>query len=86
VARREYYGPTHRTGGYPKGSEFQDWHGEKIGRVVRKSCTRVKPHERGAWISSERCSYVVDIDGRLYTGRGRGDGMAVNLRQMKRRR
>lgn len=86
MARREHYGPVHRTGGYPKGSEFQDWNGNKIGTIVDKRCTRVKPHERGSWISNERCSYVVKIGGSYYAGRGRGDGIAVNLRQMKRRR
>ena len=80
------YGPTHRIGGYPKGDELQSWDGKPIGKIVRKTCRKVRPGERGAWISNERCSYVVDIDGRRYTGRGRGDGIAVNLRQMKRRR
>jgi hypothetical protein len=60
-----------------------DWHGNVIGRIISKSCKRVRPHERGAWISGERCSYVVEIDGRRYTGRGRGEGVSVSLRQMK---
>lgn len=60
-----------------------DWNGKTIGKIVSKSCKRVRPGERGAWISNERCSYVVEIDGRRYVGRGRGDGMAVNLRQTK---
>ncbi len=54
-----------------------------IGTIVRKSCSRVRPGERGAWISNERCSYTVKIGGRTYHGRGRGEGMAINLRQSK---
>lgn len=71
------------TGGYPKGASFTDWHGNTIGKIVRKTCRRVRPGERGAWISNERCSYVVEIDGKRFAGRGRGDGIAVNLRPMK---
>jgi len=83
VARRATYGPVHKTAGYPKGDKITDWKGKPIGTIVRKSCKRVRPTERGAWISNERCSYVVKIDDRLYTGRGRGEGIVVNLRQMK---
>ena len=71
------------TSGYPKGDSFTDWHGTAIGRIVRKTCKRVRPGERGAWISGERCSYVVEIDGKRFAGRGRGDGINVNLRPMK---
>jgi hypothetical protein len=60
-----------------------DWNGKVIGRIISKRCSRVRPGERGAWISNERCSYVVEIDGRRYVGRGRGDGISVNLRQTK---
>jgi hypothetical protein len=76
-------GPLHRTGGYPKGNTMTDWEGKPIGKILRKTCKRVRPGERGAWISDERCSYVVEIGGRKYAGRGRGEGMAVSLRQMK---
>ena len=72
------------TGGYPKGDKILSWDGKTvIGTIVGKSCKRVKPHERGAWISNERCSYRVKIDGVLYVGRGRGEGIAVNLRKAK---
>lgn len=85
MARRPTYGPQHAFSGYPKGDEIQDFNGKKIGKIVRRSCKKVRPHERGAWISNERCSYVVEVNGRRYAGRGRGDGIHVNLRQMKRR-
>lgn len=85
MARRAVYGPKHAISGYPKGDELQSWDGKPIGKIVRKSCRKVRPHERGAWISGERCSYVVEINGRRYAGRGRGDGIHVNLRQTKRR-
>lgn len=76
-------GPIHRVGGYPRGDKMTDWHGNVIGRIVSKQCSRVRPGTRGSWISSERCTYTVVIDGRKYTGRGRGDGISVLLRQMK---
>jgi hypothetical protein len=77
------HGPIHKIVGYPKGDKITDWEGKPIGTIVRKSCKRVRPHERGAWISNERCSYTVKIDGRHYVGRGRGDGISVSLRQRK---
>lgn len=83
MARRRKVGPIHRTGGYAKGNTVIDFNGKVIGRIVSKKCSRVRPNERGAWISNERCSYVVEINGRRYVGRGRGEGMAVNLRQSK---
>lgn len=86
MARPRHYGPTHRVAGYPKGSELLDWDGRKVGRIVDKKCSRVAPHARGGWISSERCTYTAEVNGRLYTGRGRGDSIFVNFRQMKRRR
>ena len=56
MARRE--GPAHRIFGYPKGDKIMDWHGkEVVAVIVRKRCRRVRPGERGAWISNERCSY-----------------------------
>jgi hypothetical protein len=70
-------------GVYPKGDHVQTWGGKNIGRIVSKKCRRVRPGERGAWISNESCSYVVEIDGRRYVGRGRGDGVALSLRQRK---
>lgn len=84
MARRAKYGPLHATGGYVKGDEIQTFDGKTIGKIVGKKCRRVRPGERGSWISNERCSYTVQIGGRRYHGRGRGEGMAVNLRQMKR--
>lgn len=73
-------------GGYPKmiGGRLAitDWHGKVLGYGSQK-CKRVAPHERGAWLSSQRCSYRFEIDGRHYHGRGRGDGIAVALRPMK---
>ncbi len=83
MARRRKSGPLHATSGYPRGNTITDGHGKVIGRIVTKRCTRVRPGERGAWISNERCSYVVEIGGRRYAGRGRGEGMGVNLRQMR---
>jgi hypothetical protein len=60
-----------------------DWHGKKIGEGRIVNCTRVKPNSRGHWISSEKCSYRFEVDGRWYSGRGYGDGMRVSLRPMK---
>jgi hypothetical protein len=59
-----------------------DWHGKVLGYGKGK-CKKISPHERGAWISSERCSYHFEVGGRWYSGRGRGDGVAVTLRPMK---
>ena len=42
------YGPMHKIGGYPKGNELQSWDGKPIGKIVRKTCRKVRPHERGA--------------------------------------
>lgn len=74
--------------GYPKtvsGHQvvLTDFNGKEIakGRVLR--CTRVRGHERGGWISNERCSYQFVKDGVYYAGRGRGDGISVNARRMK---
>lgn len=83
MARRRKAGPLHRTGGYPNGNKLTDWRGNIIGDIVSKKCRRIRPTGPGAWISNERCSYVVRIGDRLYTGRGRGDGIGVSLRQMK---
>jgi hypothetical protein len=86
VARRPTYGPQHAISGYPKAGKIMSWDGkEAVGKIVSAKCKKVRPHERGSWISGERCSYVVDVNGRRYAGRGRGDGIHVNLRQMKRR-
>lgn len=74
------------TGGYPKRMPdgrlaITDWAGKVLGYGSAK-CTKVGPHERGAWISNERCSYRFEIDGKMYHGRGRGDGISVALRPM----
>lgn len=82
MARRKH-GPVHKLVAYPKGNALQTWDGKSIGTITHKKCSRVRPGERGAWISSERCSYTAKIDGRTYIGRGRGDGIAVTLRQRK---
>jgi len=72
--------------GYPKhvGGRLAltDWHGKVIGHGSAK-CKKLRPNERGAWISNERCSYRFEVDGKMYHGRGRGDGLAVTLRPMK---
>jgi hypothetical protein len=83
VARRAKYGPIHKIYGYPKGDKITDWEGKPIATIVHKTCRKVSPHERGAWISNERCSYTVKAEGRTYVGRGRGDGIHVSLRQRK---
>lgn len=83
MARRRKSGPLHAISGYPKGNTITDYHGKVIGRIVRKSCKRVPYGARGSWISGERCSYVVEAGGRRYAGRGRGEGIHVNLRQMR---
>ena len=81
--RKRKSGPLHRAYGYPAGDKLTDFEGKTIGKIVNKSCAKVPPHARGGWISSQRCSYTVEIGGRKYTGRGRGEGMGVSLRQMK---
>ena len=63
--------------GYRNNKEFVVGYGRKI------NCTRVRPGERGAWISNERCSYQFRIHGQLYACRGRGDGIAASCRIMK---
>lgn len=83
MARRRREGPVHRIAGYPRGGKLTDWNGNVIGTIVSKRCARVRPGERGSWISNERCSYIASIDGRRYVGRGRGDGINVLFRQKK---
>ncbi len=84
--KRAPSGPIHRVSAYIRGDKAQTWSGATIGRILKKSCKRHKPgsgSRPGAWISNETCSYVVEIDGRKYVGRGHGDNMHVNLRQSK---
>lgn len=81
MARRS--GPIDRREGYAKGDTITDARGNHVGTIIAKSCSRVRPGQRGAWISGQRCSYTVKIGHRIYVGRGRGDGMFVNLRQKR---
>ena len=78
-----------KMGGYPKHVSstraiLNDGRGKKIGEGEIVSCTRVRPGQRGSWISNERCSYRFQIDGRWYHGRGYGEGMSLSLTPMKR--
>jgi hypothetical protein len=87
VDRVRAYGKQSRIGGYPKRMPdgrlaLTDWNGRVLGYGTQK-CTRVTPFERGAWISSERCSYRFQVDGKWFAGRGRGEGLSVSLRAMK---
>ena len=74
-----------RTYGYPKdnGTRLTDWHGKTIGRGRKVNCTKIRPGQRGDWISSERCSYQFKIRGLWYGCRGMGDGMAASCRVKK---
>lgn len=86
MRRRRGLGAADRIGGYPKdnGRVLADGHGNALSTSGHKvGCTKVKPFERGAWISSERCSYRFKVDGRWYACRGRGDGIAASCRVMK---
>lgn len=79
-----------RIGGYAKHTshtraELTDGKGKVIGRGEIVSCTRIRPGERGSWISNERCSYRFKVGNRWYYGRGYGNGMSVSLRPYKRR-
>lgn len=83
---------TDRIDGYPKTVEagrvaLTDFNGKIVAKGRALRCVKVKPHERGAWISNERCSYqfYVERNGErvYYAGRGRGDGIAVTARRMK---
>mgnify|MGYP001558326252 CR=1 FL=1 len=50
------------------------------------SCSRIRPGQPGSWISDKRCSYrfkVGGAGGKWFAGRGYGEGMSINLRQMK---
>jgi len=71
--------------GYPKdnGTRLVDGHGKTIGRGRKVNCTRIRPGQRGDWISNERCSYQFKIRGLWYGCRGMGDGMAASCRAMK---
>lgn len=78
--------PDLKIGGYPRdnGKLLTDWHGKIIGRGGKqRACTRVQPGRRGAWISSERCSYYFKVDNAWYSCRGRGDGIAASCRRLK---
>lgn len=55
-----------------------------IGKGRKINCTKIRPGERGSWISNERCSYQFKIRGLWYGCRGMGDGMAASCRVMKR--
>lgn len=56
--------------------DLTDWHGKKIGEGIRRSCWKTPR----SFVSSTMCQYDVQIDGKLYTGRGAGDGMIWNGR------
>lgn len=75
--------PVLRYGVYPKGQTVTDWHGKVVGRIISKTCRKVRPGSRRDWISNEQCSYTVEIDGCKFVGRGRGDGISLTLRQKR---
>ena len=59
--------------------------GERVvGEGHEVSRWRVQPWERGAWLSSVFVSYRFLVNGVWYAGRGRGDGLFVRCRCMKR--
>lgn len=77
-------------GGYVKASPqggdrklLTDWHGNVIARGFVNRCTKVRPGQPGAWISSERCSYHFVDQGQWYSCRGRGDMLAASCTKMK---
>ncbi len=72
--------------GYPaqNGTVLKDGHGNVIGKGRKVNCTKIRPGQRGDWISNERCSYQFKIRGLWYGCRGMGDGMAASCRVMKR--
>lgn len=79
------------TGGYPKNLGNGRWalmgykKGNKpklIGLGMLLGCSKVRPGQRGAWISNERCSYHFKIRGKWFSCRGRGEGMAASCRRM----
>lgn len=87
--RRTNFGiavPTH-TGGYPKktpdGWALTAWDGRIVGYGTQTGCTKIRPPQRGAWISSTRCSYRFRVHGQLYSCRGYGEGVAANCRIIK---
>lgn len=71
--------------GYAKdnGTRLTDWYGKTIGRGRKVNCTKIRPGQRGDWISNERCSYQFKIRGLWYACRGMGDGMSASCRVMK---
>ena len=71
--------------GYPtdNGRVLKDGSGNVVARGGINKCRKVRPHERGAWISNEVCSYYFKADGRWYSCRGRGDGVSASCRLMK---
>lgn len=72
--------------GYPKdnGTRLTDWHGKTIAKGRKVNCTKIRPGQRGDWISNERCSYQFKFQGLWYGCRGMGDGMSASCRIMKR--
>lgn len=76
-----------KIGGYPKRSNgiwvLTDFKGRSLGQGFQRNCRRLKPGQPGAWIDSQKCSYNFKVDGRWYSCRGYGEGIAVNCRIMK---
>lgn len=56
--------------------ELTDWHGKVIGTCYLSSSWRVR-----SYIGTYMHQIYARVDGVDYTGRGFGEGMAVNLRE-----
>jgi hypothetical protein len=55
--------------------DVTDWHGNKIGYATRGAMWRVR-----SYVGTHIAQWYAHIDGKEYTGRGFGEGMAVVLR------
>ena len=63
---------------------ISDWHGKEIAAAAVRNIRPVKPWQRGGWISPSIMTVYAVYEGAPYVGQGRGRGMSVNLRRIKR--
>lgn len=86
---RTKYDPAIHHGGYPKRVDgrwtLTDGYGKVIGTGRQLGCTKIRPGQPGHWISGTRCSYQFMIDGKPYSCRGYGEGIAASCRIMKKK-
>lgn len=78
-----------RLGGYISndGKTLQDAKGKHLGHVQIVSRRKLRPGDRGSWISSEIQHIRVHTpEGRIFHGRTYGAGMSANLRVIKKHR